>query len=1048
MNKLTSTVAGFFLAAYVAAPVYAFTPYQGPIVSRAAVSPNVMLLMDNSGSMNNFIFASDFDAGASYPQIHYSNSDSNDASGNRIQLDMSDNFIDYKSLLKRGKCGSGYFALWNASKASKLCMKLPDPVRDDPDTATVSRITAQYLSFLYGKYRARGTIDMTTLPAAEFPQAYRMKVARDVATNIVNLNRTGLRFGLSAFSTSNTSAGAAVRAGVSDDYNRVITSIGGLYGTTSTPLAEAYYDVTRYFRGLASTNNSSNTSPIQYRCQKNFGIVVTDGYPTNDVNLFNASTDPLRNNPNVSGNDNLPNWDGLAPATAEDDLTPPQYSDGFQPAGSASDERYSLYLDDVAKFAYDVDLRDLGTADEAGVSFNDSTFQKQNLQTYTVGFTVANQMLSDAASYGGGRYYTATNAQELNDSLTQALNEISAQAGSGGAGASSSATLTTSTYYYKTLYNPEDWRGTIEAYLLNPRTGRPVSETPDWTTDNTITPTNNGALYQTYVPAGAAGTVVNLMFANLSAGQQATLNSSVVAPLTGAGLIDWVKGTNVAGLRNRTVLLGDVINSSLERLSPEEKLAASLENDSSYESYILRKRRDMTSSLLANANDGLFHVINANSGRHRYGYLPSSLMSSLHIVADTDYATNGNHKFMADGLITVADGEIGSDWATVAVSGMGAGGKSMFAVKLFDGDNDIQALWEVSPPAVNTPSNVWNDLGFTYSKSVVARTQGNRWVAVFGNGYGSHLGKAALYVVDLEDGELLQEIVVDQNNTGTAAEIAAGNGLSSPQIVVDAQNRITAVYAGDLRGNLWEFNLSSGSSSKLFAAGAGHPITAQPLVVDHSEDGGHLVLFGTGKLSEANDKLDKTQQAFYAIWDKESSNATVSKSSLLEQRITEEVILDGDSYLRTSEYLIDWDVHNGWFMPLVFQGEMEGERVIYPAQTVLGRVLFVTAKVDADDPCASSGSGRFAELDLFSGAMLTYPVLDTNGDGRVDDNDERVSGVNIEDGLPGQVVVIDSGSAKREQTKAILLSTGVVKFLDEKGGEASASRRIMWRQLQ
>lgn len=110
---------------------------------------------------------------------------------------------------------------------------------------------------------------------------------------------------------------------------------------------------------------------------------------------------------------------------------------------------------------------------------------------------------------------------------------------------------------------------------MNPATGRPVSSTPNWTTDTTITPANNGAQYQTYVPAGTAGSVVNLTYANLSAAQQAALNGSVAAPVTGAGLVDWVKGNNVTGLRARSVLLGDVINSSLERLSPEEKLAAS-----------------------------------------------------------------------------------------------------------------------------------------------------------------------------------------------------------------------------------------------------------------------------------------------------------------------------------------------------------------------------------------------------------------------------------------------------------------------------------------
>ena len=76
-------------------------------------------------------------------------------------------------------------------------------------------------------------------------------------------------------------------------------------------------------------------------------------------------------------------------------------------------------------------------------------------------------------------------------------------------------------------------------------------------------------------------------------------------------------------------------------------------------------------------------------------------------------------------------------------------------------------------------------------------------------------------------------------------------------------------------------------------------------------------------------------------------------------------------------------------------------------------------------------------------------MLDTNGDGVVDDNDVQVSGININDGLPGLPVIIDRGDDKPTQTKIILLSTGVAKFIDEKARNVSwTSRRIMWRQLQ
>src|SRR5690606_41175698 len=194
----------------------------------------------------------------------------------------------------------------------------------------------------------------------------------------------------------------------------------------------------------------------------------------------------------------------------------------------------------------------------------------------------------------------------------------------------------------------------------------------------------------------------------------------------------------------------------------------------------------------------------------------------------------------------------------------------------------------------------WNDLGYTYSRAAIARTPNNKWVAVFGNGYGSHTGKAALYIVDLATGSLVRKIVVDDNTGGTAADQAKGNGLSSPQIVVNAQHQIQKIYAGDLRGNIWRFEASDWSFNKLFSAGPSQPITTYPLITEHP-DVGHLVLVGTGKLSEAADKLSKTEQAFYTIWDNDSGTE-ILKSSLLEQHITTNETIGDESYFKTTEH--------------------------------------------------------------------------------------------------------------------------------------------------
>lgn len=1033
VSNLKKYLCGFFLAMYAVAPALAFSPLQAPILNSAAVTPNVMFLLDNSLSMNSLIQPSGVElltASAKY------------RSGSSWIVTANNDYNTLSSIGQSG-CASNFKAIRNnaATSGSERCYRLPDPVGSGNTVYPAKLLTYIYNNFASGS-------DLRTVLTNDF----RLNVAKNVTKQLVQNNRS-LRYGFFVFNNqaggslkdtvANTSAVVSSNPSVAvtqvradANYNDLISKISALAPAQYTPLAESYYEVSRYFRGLTSYQGSpatTYTSPIQYRCQKNFGIVVTDGLPTFDRTFPNTlAGDPLY----VSGK--MPNWDGN------------KLNDGADLNGD--DEGDTLYLDDMAKFVYDIDLKDTTTADMAGKSYNDPAFLKQNMNTYTVGFSINNQMLIDAANYGQGKAYTANNASELSSSLTQALNEISSIAGSGGAGASSSATLTTETRYYKTLYDPKGWRGTIEAYKLSPSTGRIVGNKL-WSTDTTITPTANAATYQTYNTG--TNSVVALNYADVSTAQKAVLDAGLTSPATGTTLVNWIKGTNSAGMRTRTVLLGDVVNSSLERLSPTDQLASSITGDSSYSTYLSNKA-SMTNSLLVNGNDGLFHVLDAKTGAHRYGYLSSVLFPKLRVVSHVNYATNDTHTFMADGPITVADAQLSSNWNTIAVAGLGAGGRSVFAVRLFDGSsNAINALWEISAPTTNTPANSWNNLGYSYSKAVVARTQAGQWVAVFGNGYGSNTGKASLFVVDVATGALVKEIVVDQNTTGTSAEIAAGTGLSSPQVVVNAQYQIEKVYAGDLKGNLWEINLAgstadwgvANSGAALFAAGAGHPITAQPLIVEHPT-GGHMILFGSGKLNEAIDKSDLTLQKFYGIWDQAANNSPITESSLQPQSITSEMLVNGEQFFTTSISGVPSASQRGWYLPLIYNGVNTGERVIYPAQTTEGRVVFVTAKVDALDPCQTQGSGRLVELDLLTGSMLEEPVLDTDGNGVLSEADAVTSGVILGGGLPGMPVILDKGDEKPTQTKVLLLSTGENKFIDERAGASNTSRRIMWRQLQ
>ena len=176
----------------------------------------------------------------------------------------------------------------------------------------------------------------------------------------------------------------------------------------------------------------------------------------------------------------------------------------------------------------------------------------------------------------------------------------------------------------------------------------------------------------------------------------------------------------------------------------------------------------------------------------------------------------------------------------------------------------------------------WADMGFSYSRPAIINSQAG-YIVMFGNGYNSETGVAKLIILDLLTGEPVKVI-----NT----QAGGCNGLSSPvPIDVDFDDLVDYVYAGDLNGNLWKFDLTDASASNwdvaykgapytggvgtdpepLFQArspeGVPQPITSKPDVMDWCTTNGYMVTFGTGKWLGDFDYANTTSQTIYGIWD-------------------------------------------------------------------------------------------------------------------------------------------------------------------------------------
>lgn len=327
--------------------------------------------------------------------------------------------------------------------------------------------------------------------------------------------------------------------------------------------------------------------------------------------------------------------------------------------------------------------------------------------------------------------------------------------------------------------------------------------------------------------------------------------------------------------RNRSSRLGDFINSE-----PYHYSNTSLGID----------------WVFAGANDGMLHVFDGQTGEEVFAFIPNAVFGNLANIAGSDYVDN--HNFFVDGYITVKD--LGD--RVVLIGGLGKGGKGYYALDITAAaahKNDIETyadeivLWEFSDTTtglnVLTSTFIEDNLGYSFSRPQLIKpsTSGDpTYYLTFGNGYDSNNHKAVLFLIGLSSyGEIVSGWAIDTGE-GDAANC---NGLSTPAIIYpQGDGADDFIYAGDLLGNLWKFDVSGddpgtewgiyfndGTNPKpLFSAlsnaGYRQPITMQPDVTISCTDrgDGYLVTFGTGRLLDPDvDAIDTSVQSVYAIWD-------------------------------------------------------------------------------------------------------------------------------------------------------------------------------------
>jgi type IV pilus assembly protein PilY1 len=689
---------------------------------------------------------------------------------------------------------------------------------------------------------------------------------------------------------------------------------------------------------------------------------------------------------------------------------------------------------------------------------------KCNWPTVTEASVTSLDDLWHAAVNGGGKFYHAKDSETLINGLAGALAGMSAETAHASAAATSSPNITEQdNLAYITTYETVSWTGQLTAHYVSAQDGT-VSDTIQWSAqaalDKMVGETSDSRTIYTF--DSTAGNKLKLFnYANFSATEKEWFASTCypvqklsqcpqlsllqqLKLLNGDYLVQFLRGRSESEkelFREREHVLGDTVNANPVYVrNPQYAFT-----DAVSPAYSQFKQDNVSRQpvVYLAANDGMLHAIDGRvgsgaSGSELWAYVPRAMMPNLWKLADKNYGTR--HAYFVDGTPTVMDVFSAGSWKTILVGGYNSGGRGYYAL---DVTNPLapKALWEIcSNSAVCDISDA--DLGYSFGNAeITKRASDGRWVVLITSGINNVSpgdGKGYLYVLDAITGAVLNKIGTGAGSTTTPS----GLNRMAPWVEDTVRDNTTKyVYAGDIRGNVWRFDLTTASPSVLQlgvltdASNRPQSVTTRPELTTIGNN--RVVYIGTGRflgLSDLQDpatwipaSTDAFQNSLYAFKDKGINYGNIrSSGNLVKQTLSAK----NDLQRTTSTNTVDWNASNGWYVDFNPDGTSPGERVNIDPELRLG-TLNVKTNVPSASACTSGGDSWAYQFSYKTGTFITS-------------SPGQVAGQKFVGTLMAGSTLLRTGIGDRD---VIVTQKGVEEIGVNSDGGGTSGKRVGWREI-